>query len=172
MGPRQNHQVMGNRRGTEAGRRSGRQRRKCRNFALLGFLTIFFSPFWTQFQIFRTDGHLQMKSKSTHLVRRLMTDNRRLSQSHSRRVITTLIGYASTGKPLFCINRINPDPSCCSVDLHESLKRLATDPSRPGEPATIRVASKVLSCDCESGVVTLENGEIIQGDLIVGADGM
>ncbi|KAJ9095054.1 hypothetical protein QFC19_007734 [Naganishia cerealis] len=58
------------------------------------------------------------------------------------------------------------------VDLHECLKRLATDPSRPGNPATIRVASKVLSCDCDSGVVTLENGETIRGDLIVGADGI
>lgn len=45
-----------------------------------------------------------MKSKSTHLERRLMTDNRRLSQSHSRRVITMLIDYASTGKPLFFRN--------------------------------------------------------------------
>ncbi|KAJ9118361.1 hypothetical protein QFC24_006189 [Naganishia onofrii] len=59
-----------------------------------------------------------------------------------------------------------------SVDLHESLKRLATDPSPPGNPATIRVASKVLSCDCDSGVVTLENGETIQGDLVIGADGI
>lgn len=59
-----------------------------------------------------------------------------------------------------------------SVDLHKSLKRLATDPTRPGEPATIRCAARVLSCDCDAGVITLENGETIQGDLIVGADGM
>ena len=58
------------------------------------------------------------------------------------------------------------------VDLHEALKRLAVDPSRPGNPATIKVASKVVSCDCEQGVVHLENGETVQGDLIVGADGM
>ncbi|KAH8083116.1 hypothetical protein HD553DRAFT_313277 [Filobasidium floriforme] len=58
------------------------------------------------------------------------------------------------------------------VDLHEALKRLAVDPSRPGNPATIKVASKVVSCDCEQGVVHLENGETVQGDLIVGADGI
>jgi salicylate hydroxylase len=63
-------------------------------------------------------------------------------------------------------------PLAIRVDLHEALKRLAVDPSRPGNPATIKVASKVVSCDCEQGVVHLENGETVQGDLIVGADGM
>jgi 2-polyprenyl-6-methoxyphenol hydroxylase-like FAD-dependent oxidoreductase len=80
---------------------------------------------------------------------------------------------------ILCVPNLKPtydrhplNSSRLRVDLHESLKRLATDPSRPGNPATIRVASKVLSCDCDSGVVTLENGETIQGDLVIGADGM
>ncbi|KAJ9093163.1 hypothetical protein QFC21_006479 [Naganishia friedmannii] len=96
------------------------------------------------FQIFRTDGHLQMKSKS-------------------QKPIPLPFKTSDYDADRLCFHR---------VDLHESLKGLATDPSRPGNPATIRVASRVLSCDCESGIVTLENGETVQGDLVVGADGI
>ena len=58
------------------------------------------------------------------------------------------------------------------VDLHETLKRLATDPSRKGEPASIRVASKAISCDCTEGIVRLENGDTVRADIVIAADGM
>jgi salicylate hydroxylase len=57
------------------------------------------------------------------------------------------------------------------VDAHNSLKELATDPSLPGKPATIRLASQVVDVDCESGVLTLKDGVTFQKDLIVVADG-
>jgi 2-polyprenyl-6-methoxyphenol hydroxylase-like FAD-dependent oxidoreductase len=82
------------------------------------------------------------------------------------------VSMLSVPIPRFTYNRHPRVSPGHRVDLHESLKRLATDPSRPGNPATIRVASKVLSCNCDFGVVTLENGETIQGDLVIGADGM
>ena len=57
------------------------------------------------------------------------------------------------------------------MDAHNSLKELATDPSLPGKPATIRLASQVVDVDCESGVLTLKDGATFQKDLIVVADG-
>lgn len=58
------------------------------------------------------------------------------------------------------------------VDLHEALKQRATSSEYPGNPVSIRTSSKVESCDCEKGTVTLENGDILSADLIVGADGI
>lgn len=57
------------------------------------------------------------------------------------------------------------------VDAHNSLKELATDPTLPGKPATIRLASQVVDVDCESGILTLKDGTTFQKDLIVVADG-
>jgi salicylate hydroxylase len=57
-------------------------------------------------------------------------------------------------------------------DLHECLKKAATSTRRDGPPAEIRVSSRVVSCDCEAGVVVLENGEELEADLIVAADGI
>ncbi|KAJ5288224.1 hypothetical protein N7478_003910 [Penicillium angulare] len=59
-------------------------------------------------------------------------------------------------------------------DLHDNLKHHATSafPSRDGNPVEVRIASKVVKCDVLSGVVTLESGEELSADLIVGADGM
>jgi salicylate hydroxylase len=57
------------------------------------------------------------------------------------------------------------------VDAHNSLKELATDPERPGKPAHIRLASQVVDVDCETGVLTLNDGTTFQKDLIVIADG-
>ena len=57
------------------------------------------------------------------------------------------------------------------VDAHHSLKELATDPTLPGKPATIRLASQVVDVDCESGILTLKDGTTFQKDLIVVADG-
>lgn len=57
-------------------------------------------------------------------------------------------------------------------DLHECLKQAAISPDREGPPAVVRVASRVVECDCEQGNVTLESGEILFADLVIGADGI
>lgn len=57
-------------------------------------------------------------------------------------------------------------------DLHDALKKAAASPYRKGEPVDVRVASRVVDCDPVGGTVTLEDGEVLSGDLIVGADGM
>lgn len=58
------------------------------------------------------------------------------------------------------------------VDLHDALYKAATAPDGPGRQAKVIPSSRVKYCDCESGVVTLENGKKFQGDLIVAADGI
>lgn len=57
-------------------------------------------------------------------------------------------------------------------DLHACLLRTATSTERAGRPAELKTSSKVVSCDCEQGVVTLESGEQMTADLIVAADGI
>ncbi|PYH91317.1 FAD/NAD(P)-binding domain-containing protein [Aspergillus ellipticus CBS 707.79] len=59
-------------------------------------------------------------------------------------------------------------------DLHDLLRHeaLSSSPIRAGEPVEVRTASRVASCDPVQGTVTLEGGETVTGDLIVGADGI
>ncbi|KAI8711661.1 hypothetical protein NCS52_01430200 [Fusarium sp. LHS14.1] len=57
-------------------------------------------------------------------------------------------------------------------DLQAALGDAATSEHLPGKPAKIRTASQVMSVDCEEGVITLESGEEVHGDVIIGADGI
>lgn len=57
-------------------------------------------------------------------------------------------------------------------DLHKGLLDAATSPDLPGPPAVVRTSSPVADCDPEAGTVTLQGGETLEADLIVGADGI
>ncbi|KAJ6110626.1 hypothetical protein N7486_002861 [Penicillium sp. IBT 16267x] len=57
-------------------------------------------------------------------------------------------------------------------DLHKALKSAATSTYRNGEPVTTRVSSRVVSCEPSEGKVTLDSGEVLTADVIIGADGM
>ena len=58
------------------------------------------------------------------------------------------------------------------VDLHESLREMATSTKGPGKPAQIINGAHIISYDAEAGSVTLANGSILSADLIVAADGV
>ncbi|RAH84256.1 FAD/NAD(P)-binding domain-containing protein, partial [Aspergillus japonicus CBS 114.51] len=58
------------------------------------------------------------------------------------------------------------------VDLHEALKSKATSPEGPGTPVTIHLRSKVVSCDPAAPSLTLADGSVVEGDLVIGADGV
>lgn len=60
---------------------------------------------------------------------------------------------------------------CHRSDLYEELKRLATGEGE-GPPAKLCLGTKVVSSDPEEGTVTLDGGEIVHGDCILGADGI
>ncbi|KAK2012463.1 FAD/NAD(P)-binding domain-containing protein [Colletotrichum eremochloae] len=58
------------------------------------------------------------------------------------------------------------------IDLHDALREAATKEAADAEPVIIRAGCVVRECDPEAGTVTLESGEVLTGDLIVGADGI
>ncbi|KAI4246725.1 MAG: hypothetical protein L6R40_001754 [Gallowayella cf. fulva] len=59
------------------------------------------------------------------------------------------------GVPMYAVHR---------EDLHNQLKMLATRKEGPGHPCNVQ--------DAKDGKVTTENGEVLQADLIVAADGV
>lgn len=61
---------------------------------------------------------------------------------------------------------------CHRTDLHDELKRLAFGMDGAGPPATLHLGHEVVSCDPVAATLTLKNGDVRQGDLIVGADGI
>ncbi|KAI9375044.1 FAD/NAD(P)-binding domain-containing protein [Aspergillus egyptiacus] len=58
------------------------------------------------------------------------------------------------------------------VDLHSELRRMATDPCGDGKPVEIVLRAEVVDYDVEGGSITLEDGSVDQGDLLVAADGV
>jgi 2-polyprenyl-6-methoxyphenol hydroxylase-like FAD-dependent oxidoreductase len=58
------------------------------------------------------------------------------------------------------------------VRLHDKLKSLATSSKGIGTPAVLHVSSKVLEVDTETATLTLEGGEMVKADVIIGADGI
>jgi salicylate hydroxylase len=58
------------------------------------------------------------------------------------------------------------------VDLHNKLKSEATSLSRDGVPVKLHLACKVVDIDLYNACVTLEDGRIFDGDLLLGADGL
>ncbi|KAL4905126.1 hypothetical protein BDW74DRAFT_185221 [Aspergillus multicolor] len=55
--------------------------------------------------------------------------------------------------------------------LHEGLKVAAQAPG-PGVPARLHTSNKVVDIDPHSATITLENGENIKGDVVLGSDGV
>ncbi|KAF5657668.1 salicylate hydroxylase [Fusarium heterosporum] len=58
------------------------------------------------------------------------------------------------------------------VRLHQELKRLATSQAGIGKPAELRTSSRVVDVDAVTATVFLEDGSQLQGDLVIGADGV
>ncbi|KJZ75162.1 hypothetical protein HIM_05356 [Hirsutella minnesotensis 3608] len=58
------------------------------------------------------------------------------------------------------------------VDLHNALKWMATREDGPGAPVTIHLGANVISYDPSKPSIVLESGQEIQGDVVVGADGI
>lgn len=58
------------------------------------------------------------------------------------------------------------------ADIHQELKRTALSPTGLGTPAHLETGAKVSTVDAASGKVTLEDGRVFTGDVIIGADGI
>ncbi|KAF7312714.1 FAD/NAD(P)-binding domain-containing protein [Mycena indigotica] len=63
--------------------------------------------------------------------------------------------------------------ACHRSDLYNELRRLATgDDAVNGAPVQLYLGSRVRSCDPETATITLESGETVHADLLIGADGV
>ncbi|ORY58182.1 salicylate hydroxylase [Pseudomassariella vexata] len=58
------------------------------------------------------------------------------------------------------------------VDLHEELKRLATETDGAGVPVTVHLKSEVVGYDPVTPSITLANGHVQTADVVIGADGI
>ncbi|KAF4454189.1 hypothetical protein F53441_3189 [Fusarium austroafricanum] len=57
-------------------------------------------------------------------------------------------------------------------DLQAALGTAAASENAYGKPVDVRTGCQVASVDCDEGIVTLDSGEKVRGDLIIGADGI
>jgi len=87
--------------------------------------------------------------------------------------------YLPDGKLLFSVDTEadakrwqHPWQLAHRVSLHSELKRLATCEEGEGRPAVLRTRCRVVDVDPSTGTVTLQGGETVQADLVVGADGV
>lgn len=58
------------------------------------------------------------------------------------------------------------------ANLHAALRESATRGYLPGMPVQIRQSARVVDIDAAAGRVTLENGEHLEADVVIGADGV
>jgi len=56
--------------------------------------------------------------------------------------------------------------------LHDALKKAATFSEGNGIPAKLHTSSRVVDVDVKSGTVFLEDGRKVQGDIVIGSDGV
>ncbi|KAJ6561875.1 FAD/NAD(P)-binding domain-containing protein [Mycena capillaripes] len=60
---------------------------------------------------------------------------------------------------------------CHRSDVHDELVRLAVGEGK-GPPVQLHLGRRVVDCSPEDGTITLKGGEIIEADLVIGADGL
>ncbi|KAF2158261.1 FAD binding domain protein [Myriangium duriaei CBS 260.36] len=58
------------------------------------------------------------------------------------------------------------------VQIHDALKRTATNPTGKGHPASLHLGSGVAAVDPIDASITLNNGTTVKGDIILAADGV
>jgi 2-polyprenyl-6-methoxyphenol hydroxylase-like FAD-dependent oxidoreductase len=102
-----------------------------------------------------------------------------IPEDHGAVICKRLSQWLPNGKELFSVDLgrdagrwQHPWQLAHRVSLHSELKRMATSEEGKGTPATLRLRSRVVGVDAQQGIVTLDSGEKIQSDVIVGADGV
>lgn len=117
-----------------------------------------------------------MAPNANGLLKRLGVDIEKVGANEMRRLSQY---HAESGKQLFELNLEKPNQIwqhkwllVHRAHLHNALKEAALNKEGKGRPATLRLACKVAAVDPEKAEVTLENGEKISGDVLLGADGV
>lgn len=57
------------------------------------------------------------------------------------------------------------------IDMHNAMKLIATGEGK-GKPVVIHLQSRIKEVDVEKSTITLNDGSVVSGDLILGADGV
>ncbi|GAM34173.1 hypothetical protein TCE0_015r01579 [Talaromyces pinophilus] len=58
------------------------------------------------------------------------------------------------------------------IDLHNNLTKVAESPTATHKGIPLHKGSRIAKVDAEKAIITLENGTEVQGDVVVGADGV
>ncbi|KZT36084.1 FAD/NAD(P)-binding domain-containing protein [Sistotremastrum suecicum HHB10207 ss-3] len=58
------------------------------------------------------------------------------------------------------------------VDLHNEVRYLATEPEGVGRPCELHLGAAVKTLDPETATITLADGTVASGDIVIGADGI
>lgn len=58
------------------------------------------------------------------------------------------------------------------VHLHQQLRQFATSSDGKGRPVSVRYSSRVVDCEPDTALAILKDGEHVQGDVLIGADGV
>ncbi|KAJ7767135.1 FAD/NAD(P)-binding domain-containing protein [Mycena metata] len=61
---------------------------------------------------------------------------------------------------------------CHRKDVHDELRRVAVDEGGQGTPVQLHLGTKIVECNPQAGTITLDGGEIVNADLVIGADGL
>jgi len=122
-----------------------------------------------------TGAAIHLAPNSNGILRRLGLK----AENFGANPMTRLTEYESTGKLLHSIDLVEPNKMwqhpwqlVHRIHLHRQLSAAAIDKQTAGTPADLRYASKVVDIDPATATVTLASGERIQGDVVIGADGV
>lgn len=90
-----------------------------------------------------------------------------------------LTDYASSGDQQRSIDLVEPNKLwqhdwrlAHRIRLHEVLKKLATSKDEQGPPAVLHLNSGVAEVDPREASLKLTNGDVVRGDVVLGADGV
>ncbi|KAI5212844.1 FAD/NAD(P)-binding domain-containing protein [Aureobasidium subglaciale] len=123
-----------------------------------------------------TGAAIHMAPNANGLLKRYGVDIEKVGANECSRIAQY---HAESGKALFQVDLTMPNKQwqhkwllVHRAHLHNALRERAIGKEGKGKPATLRLASKVTSVDPEKAEVTLESGEKVSGDVLLGADGV
>lgn len=123
-----------------------------------------------------TGAAIHMAPNANGLLKRFGVDIEKVGANECNRISQY---HAESGKALFQVDLTMPNKQwqhkwllVHRAHLHTALRERAIGQEGKGKPAALRLASKVASVDPEKAEVTLESGEKVSGDVLLGADGV
>lgn len=118
---------------------------------------------------------IHVSPNCTRLLRRLGLD----TKDFGGNLCTGFAQYDGSGNPKkrvdmqsFLQSYDSPFELIHRADLHDALKQLALDESGEGPLPQLYLGWRIREVDTSLGTVSLEDGRVLSGDIIVGADGV